>query len=35
VSARLLLLLAALVVGDAFAWIGHFAVERNRPATFQ
>ena len=35
VSGRLALLLAALVVGYAFAWIGHFAVEHNRPATFR
>ncbi len=28
------LLPAALVAGYAFAWIGHAAVERNRPATF-
>lgn len=28
------LLLAALVNGYAFAWIGHFFVEKNRPATF-
>lgn len=27
-------LLAAAVSGYAFAWIGHFFVERNRPATF-
>jgi hypothetical protein len=26
--------LAALVVGYAFAWIGHFFVEHNKPATF-
>ena len=25
---------AALVSGYAFAWIGHFFIERNRPATF-
>lgn len=25
---------AALVAGYAFAWIGHFAIEGNRPATF-
>ena len=35
VSGRLVLLLAALVVGYAFAWVGHFAVEHNRPATFR
>jgi hypothetical protein len=28
------LILAALVVGYAFAWFGHFAFEGNRPATF-
>ena len=27
-------LLLALVVGYLFAWIGHFFVEHNRPATF-
>jgi hypothetical protein len=34
-SGRAVLLLAALVVGYAFAWVGHFAVEHNRPATFR
>ncbi len=29
---RILLLMP--VVGYAFAWVGHFAFERNRPATF-
>lgn len=29
------LLLPALLVGYAFAWIGHFAFEKNRPATFR
>jgi len=29
------LVLAALVCGYAFAWIGHFFVEHNRPATFK
>jgi hypothetical protein len=28
-------LLAALVSGYAFAWVGHFAFEKNRPATFR
>jgi len=28
-------LLAALVNGYAFAWIGHFFFEKNRPATFK
>ena len=27
-------LLAALVCGYAFAWVGHFFFEKNRPATF-
>lgn len=30
-----LLLFAALVCGYAFAWVGHFFVEHNRPATFR
>ncbi len=29
------LIAAALVQAYAFAWIGHFFFERNRPATFQ
>ncbi|HZH42702.1 MAG TPA: DUF962 domain-containing protein [Lysobacter sp.] len=28
-------LLAAPVCGYGFAWVGHFAFEKNRPATFQ
>ncbi|WP_207480059.1 DUF962 domain-containing protein [Arenibaculum pallidiluteum] len=34
VTAEPLLVLLAVVSGYLFAWIGHFAVERNRPATF-
>lgn len=29
------LILAGLVNGYAFAWVGHFVVEKNRPATFK
>ena len=29
------LILAGLVNGYAFAWIGHFFIEKNRPATFK
>ena len=28
-------LLAALLCGYAFAWVGHFFFEKNRPATFR
>lgn len=28
-------LLAGLVAGYGFAWIGHFAFEKNRPASFR
>jgi len=28
------LLLVAVVTGYAFAWVGHFFFEKNRPATF-
>lgn len=29
------LLLAGLIQGYAFAWVGHFVFEHNRPATFK
>jgi len=34
VRGRPWLVLLALVVGYAFAWVGHFKFEKNRPATF-
>ena len=34
-SGKLAVLPLALVSGYAFAWIGHFFFEHNRPATFQ
>ena len=33
-SGRLALLWAVPVAGYAFAWVGHYFFERNRPATF-
>jgi hypothetical protein len=35
VAARPWLLLTGLVTGYAFAWVGHFFFEKNRPATFK
>jgi len=35
VGGRPALLLGAFVAGYGFAWVGHFAVEHNRPATFR
>jgi hypothetical protein len=35
VTARPWLVLWAVVAGYLFAWIGHFFIEKNRPATFQ
>jgi hypothetical protein len=32
---NLLWLLAAIVCGYAFAWVGHFFFEHNRPASFR
>lgn len=34
VTGRWLLLLAIPLAGYLFAWIGHFGIEKNRPATF-
>lgn len=34
-TGRWALVPAALVVGYGFAWLGHFAFEKNRPATFR
>lgn len=34
VTAQPLLVLGALVSGYAFAWVSHFFIEKNRPATF-
>ena len=34
VTGRLGFLLAMPIAGYFFAWVGHFGIERNRPATF-
>jgi len=35
ISFELMYLLFALISGYAFAWIGHFFIEKNKPATFK
>ena len=35
VSGNYWLVLAGILTGYAFAWVGHFFFEHNRPATFQ
>ncbi len=35
VSSRPGLVLAAILSGYAFAWVSHFGIERNRPASFK
>jgi hypothetical protein len=35
ISAKYPLILFALLSGYAFAWVGHFFIEHNRPATFK
>jgi hypothetical protein len=34
-SGRYFFLLVGVVTGYAFAWVGHFIFEKNRPATFK
>jgi hypothetical protein len=34
-AGRPILLVPAAICGYAFAWVGHFFVEHNRPATFK
>jgi len=35
VTGNLWLILLGLILGYGFAWIGHFFIEHNQPATFQ
>jgi len=35
VAGNLWLIPVSFIIGYAFAWVGHFFVERNRPATFK
>jgi hypothetical protein len=35
ITLNLYFLLVGFVIGYAFAWFGHFIIEKNRPATFQ
>lgn len=35
ISSQWIYFIAAIVSGYLFAWIGHFFVEKNKPATFQ
>jgi hypothetical protein len=35
ISGHLVLLWCLPVVGYGFAWVGHFFIEKNRPATFK
>jgi hypothetical protein len=34
-SGKYLFIPLCFVVGYGFAWVGHFAIEKNKPATFQ
>lgn len=34
VTRRWLLLLAAPIIGNGFAWVGHYRFQRNRPGVF-
>jgi len=34
INSNLLMILTAPLAGYFFAWVGHFVVEKNRPATF-